>query len=406
MPNSKSPIVRIHIIDQLLRESYSKPLTLAQICDEVNERMLGDNEIIDQVSLLTIRADIAMMKREFGVSIEIRRQHHKGALYFYTNPFQSIFHHGLTQDESNDAKDMLSKLRRFIGHEQFRFMIQGERNTSPFNSFLRLVSPKARPINESAWNDNGFVLFDSASATYRGRRNIEGLADAIADEAMVLVTYKQYGKPREVIQFFPFVLKQYNNRWNCLGEDINPEFAEKRKTNPYRNLALDRIEKISRPSAECIVEQQGENPLFKPSRRNPIEDWEKSVFGSVVGSTVPESVVGSTVPEDAWQNPFKLNSPLVIRVAVNPNWLPFEKSRPIHHSFQVVKGKFHLNDWVEAEYRLLPNTEFYNQMAYRAGKIIVLSPEEVVHRAKRIFEEALEAYDSFHHGELMSKTSI
>ena len=215
--------------------------------------------------------DIARMKSEFGVSIEKRGQHHKA--HFTSTPIlSSIFHHGMTHDESSDVKDMLSKLRRFIGHEQFRFMIQGERKTSPFNSILRLVNPKAKPINERAWNRKGLVLFDSASATYQGRRNIEGLADAIADESMVLVTYKPFGKPKEVIEFFPFVLKQYNNRWNCLGEDINSklEVAEKRKTNPYRNLALDRIEKIARPSTDYLDKKQATNSLFKPRRGNPI----------------------------------------------------------------------------------------------------------------------------------------
>lgn len=385
MPNSKSPFARIHIIDQLLRESHSKPMTLAEICDEVNARMLGSESEIAEVSLRTIRGDIARMKSEFGVSIEKRGQHHKGSLYFYTNPFQSIFHHGMTHDESSDVKDMLSKLRRFIGHEQFRFMIQGERKSSPFNSILRLVSPKAKPINESAWNRKGLVLFDSASATYQGRRNIEGIADAIADESMVLVTYKPFGKPKEVIEFFPFVLKQYNNRWNCLGEDINqdPEVAKERKTNPYRNLALDRIEKISRPSTAYIAQKQEANPSFKSSCMNPIKDWEESVFGSVVGSTVPR---------DEWENRLKVKAPLVIRVGVDPGWLPYEKSRPIHHSFKVVKGKFLPNDWAIAEYRLLPNREFFRQLTYRAGDIVVISPDVVVAEVKSRLKQALDAY--------------
>ena len=52
----QSPFARIHIIDQLLRESHSKPMTLAEICDEVNARILEDNEsMMDEVSLRTIR---------------------------------------------------------------------------------------------------------------------------------------------------------------------------------------------------------------------------------------------------------------------------------------------------------------------------------------------------------------
>ena len=102
--------------------------------------------------------------------------------------------------------------------------------------------------------------------------------------------------------------------------------------------------------------------------------------------------MGSTVPEDAWQNPLKVETPLVIRVAIKPNWLPYEKSRPIHHSFKVVKGKFHFTDWVEAEYRLLPNNEFYNQLAYRTGNIVVLSPDKVIVKVKSRLEQALDAY--------------
>ena len=386
MPSSKNPIARILIIDQLLRESHSKPMTLEEICDKVNERLLGDIENQNQlVSLRTIRADIDMMKSEFDASINKRAQHHKGSLYFYSNPFQSIFHHGMTPDESNDVKDMLSKLRRFIGHEQFRFLIQGERRTSPFNSLLRLVSPMAKPINKSVWNQNGFVLFDSASASYRGGRNIEGLAEAIADESMVLVTYKPYGKPKEVIEFFPFVLKQYNNRWNCIGEDINPhpEVALNLNTNPYRNLALDRVEKIARPSKAFITKKVEHDPLFQPIKSNPIKDWEGDVF---------QHVVGSSIPLDQWKNRLQVKAPTRVKIAVSPEWLPFEKSRPIHKSFKVIHGKFHFNGWVEAEYRLLPNREFYSQLAHRAGNVIVLSPLNVVDEAKGRIERARDQY--------------
>ena len=390
MPVSKRPALRMEILDQLLREASKSPLTLDELTYDLNERLAqqagasDDDAEFFEILPRTVRADLNVLRKEFGVEIKVQRRYKEGATYCYENPFQSRHHAGLSPDEANDVKLMLRKLRRFISHDQMRFVTQGQHATNPFNSLLRLFSPKAKPISDAFIEEPGApVLFDSVVQLYKGAKYIEVLAEAIGDRRVVQVVYQPFGKPKYEAFFHPYVLKQYNNRWFCIGHNPNPDFAEYRKSNPYSTMALDRIQEVRViPMSQLEQASKEEQPLleYKPSL---IADWDAEVF---------EYLVGPSWPEGVWETPSRMKRPEPIEVAFSPNQLNYERTKPLHGTFSVTNRFWGPDNWPIVKYRVHLNEEFKQQILMRQPKAVVLSPPEVVEEIRSRIEKSRELW--------------
>ena len=390
MPVSKRPALRMEILDQLLREASKSPLTLDELTYDLNERLAqqagasDDDAEFFEILPRTVRADLNVLRKEFGVEIKVQRRYKEGATYCYENPFQSRHHAGLSPDEANDVKLMLRKLRRFISHDQMRFVTQGQHATNPFNSLLRLFSPKARAISDAFIEEPGApVLFDSVVQSYKGAKHIEVLAEAIEDRRVVQVVYQPFGKPKYEAYFHPYVLKQYNNRWFCSGHNPNPDFAEKRKSNPYSTMALDRIQGVHViPLSQLEQASKEDQPLleYKPS---PIADWDAEVF---------EYLVGPSRPKGVWETPSRMKRPVPIEVAFRPDRLNYERTKPLHGSFTVTNRFWGPDNWPIVKYRVHLNEEFKQQILMRQPKSVVLSPPEAVEEIRARIEQSLQRW--------------
>ncbi len=386
MPVSKRPALRLEILDQLLREASVSPLTLDELTHDLNERLdmqadAADAEFeLTEVLPRTIREDLNVLRKEFGVEIKMQRRYKKGATYCYENPFQSRHHAGLSPDEANDVKLMLRKLRRFISLDQMRFVTQGQYATNPFNSLLRLFSPKAKPISDAFIEEPGApVQFDSVVQLYKGAKYIEVLAEAIGDRRVVQAVYQPFGKPKYEAYFHPYVLKQYNNRWFCIGHNPNPDFAELRLSNPYSTLSLDRIQEVRViPMSQLEQASKEERPLleYKPS---PIADWDAEVF---------EYLVGPSWPKGVWETPSRMKRPVPIEVAFSPDRLNYERTKPLHGSFTVTNRFWGPDKWPIVKYRVHLNEEFIQQILMRQPQAVVLSPPEVVAKLRGRLQES------------------
>ena len=306
----------MEILDQLLREASASPLTLDELTYDLNERLVQQAGASDAessspkschgpfVPTSTSSAMSSALRSRCSVATK------KGATYCYENPFQSRHHAGLSPDEANDVKLMLRKLRRFISQDQMRFITQGQHATNPFNSLLRLFSPKAKPISDAFIEEPGApVLFDSVVQLYKGAKYIEVLAEAIGDRRVVQVVYQPFGKPKYEAFFHPYVLKQYNNRWFCIGHNPNPDFAEYRKSNPYSTMALDRIQGGACDSNEPTGTGVERRAAASRVQTQSIADWDAEVF---------EYLVGPSWPEGVWETPSRMKRPEPIEVAFSP----------------------------------------------------------------------------------------
>lgn len=391
VPVSKRPALRIEILDQLLREASTSPVTLDELTYDLNERLAqqaGPSDTdVDFVEVLprTVRADLNILRKEFGVEIRVQRRYKEGATYSYENPFQSRHHSGLSPDEASDVRLMLRKLRRFISDDQMRFITKGLQATNPFNSLLRLFSPKARPISEAFIGELGApVLFDSVVQAYQGAKHIELLAEAIVDGRVIQVIYQPFEKPKIEALFHPYVLKQYNNRWFCIGHNPHPEFEEQRKSNPYTTFALDRIQDLRViPHGQLQSATEAERQLLE-YKRSPIVDWESEVF---------RFLVGPSWPRDVWETPYLMKRPEPIEVAFHPKRLGYERTKPLHDSFTQTKRFWGKEQWPIRRYRVHLTEEFIQQILMRQPNAIVLSPPSAVEAIRERLNESQERWN-------------
>jgi len=390
MPVSKRPALRIEILDQLLREASTSPVTLDELTYDLNERLAqlagvpdNDAEFVE-VLPRTVRADLNVLRKEFGVEIRMQRRYKAGATYSYENPFQSHHHAGLSPDEAGDVRLMLRKLRRFISDDQMRFITKGSHATNPFNSLLRLFSPKAKPISEAFIGELGApVLFDSVVQAYQGAKHIELLAEAIVDRRVVRATYQPFGKSKFEALFHPYILKQYNNRWFCIGYNPNPAFEEQRKSNPYTTFALDRIQDLRViPHDQLQGATEDERHLFE-YKQSPIADWESEVF---------RFLVGPSWPRDVWETPARMKRPEPIEVAFHPKRLGYERTKPLHDSFTQTNRFWGKEQWPIRRYRVHLTEEFVQQILMRQPNAVVLSPPSAVEAIRERLSESQERW--------------
>ena len=391
MPKIRHAHHRYEILDELLRKSYSSPMTLAEITEKLNlalEEKIKEGADFEPVKSRTIRQDFEVMRKTFNVDIRVERRHEKPAYYMYDSPFRSIHHGGLSPTEADDVRDMLHKLQRFLSHEQLQFLHQGVKNTSPIESLFRLFLGKE--LNLKRFLDGATtILFDSAIQLYEGDKHIEDLAGAIQGQNILSINYQSFKGTAKVIDFHPYVLKQYNNRWFCYG--YNPATFEEGH-GPYQTLALDRIHQINHLSESDLKAREKLKRLSGTFRASPIRDWENDVFAHVVGVSIDSKT---------WLDDGRLPKAPTVEVAFHPEQVGYEETKPLHHTRKYSKNHFpELPDgWVVMSYRLFPNVEFEQQLLMRGSKAMVMSPPDL---AQRVREKHKSAYDNY---ELLSGES-
>ena len=385
MPKIRHAHHRYEILDELLRNSVNSPMTLEEITEKLNstlEEKLQEQEYLEPVKLRTIRQDLKVMRKNFNVDILVIRRHEQPAYYMYDSPFRSIHHGGLDKTEADDVRDMLHMLQRFLSHEQLQFLHKGANGTSPIESLFRLFLGKK--LDLSRFLEGGTtILFDSAIQSYEGDVYIEPLAAAIQGQNILSIKYKPFGKPTTVIDFHPYVLKQYNNRWFCIG--FNPESYEAGH-GPYQNLALDRIHETSSLSESELKMREKAKRLSGTFRASPIRDWENEVFSHIVGVSIDRNT---------WLTDGRLPKPPIVEVAFHPKQIGYEETKPLHHTRRLSKAHYPgLPDgWVVMSYRLFPNRELEQQLLMRGEDVMIMTPPELVNRLRERHQSSLKNYD-------------
>ena len=82
-------------------------------------------------------------------------------------------------------------------------------------------------------NDKKVISFEG-NLDYTGYEFIAPLFNAIVNKRVLQIHYTPFGKDAQELNFHPYHLKQYNNRWFVFG--LNKDFEV-----PTWNLALYRI---------------------------------------------------------------------------------------------------------------------------------------------------------------------
>lgn len=336
MPANKNALIRYKTIDICLRKQYKK-WTLDDLVEACSDALYEYEGVRKGVSLRTIQGDIQMMRSDklgYNAPIEVYEQKY----YRYADKDYSINVMPFSKNDMNvleEAVDMLSQLRDFNQFAEVSDVV------TRLQDKLAMTKTNSKPI----------MHFDTVPGL-KGKEWINPLYEFISQKRAIKLVYQSFvtAQPHEWM-FFPYLLKEYRNRWFVFGA--------KADNMMIYNLALDRIVWIE--------------AVDIPYREKPEFDSEH-FFDNIIG--VSKSLKSAPRKIKFWAN------------AEQSNYI---KTKPLHPSQKLVSENLEDGSCV---FRIVvvPNFEMYSTfMSYGAG-VRILSPAFAVDYLRRQLTRALSQY--------------
>ena len=219
----KNALLRYQTLDRCFKNNGRNYL-IADLLEEVNTALFDDNPSNNGIQIRQLRDDIKFMKSEagFNAPIESRVIDGKKHAYFYIDSNFSISNMPINETELLQFKNALTLLSRFEG--------------SPGFEWISEVSVILKDSFGLKTNNEKVISFER-NLDYTGENFITQLFNAIVNKRVLSIEYEPFGQEMTVINFHPYFLKQYNNRWFIFGLNQANNIAT-------WNLALDRIKSI------------------------------------------------------------------------------------------------------------------------------------------------------------------
>lgn len=214
MPTNKNAYIRYKCLDKLLsdRHHYYDRKTLTE---KVNNMLyeLGYRP----VGKRTIEKDLdALMCSPFNAPIKETKKNGK-LIVAYSDCSFSIFSQELSREERNLLREVLSTIGQFDGLDNFQWL-------EDFKIGLDLEERRQ--------------IISFSNNPYLKNSNLLGsLFDNISNEVVIRIFYHTFNNETiRSIEFHPYLLKQYNERWFLLGAAYDDK--------KILTFALDRINRI------------------------------------------------------------------------------------------------------------------------------------------------------------------
>lgn len=275
MPANKLALLRYKIIDQCLQNRFRK-WTLNDLIEAVGDGLYEYEGIDSGVSRRTIQLDIQNMRSDklgYHAPIVIRDRKY----YAYEDKDYSITNVPLSQHDLEKLNEVVGMLKQFKGFEYFNDLAA---------AVTRLEDKVLKQKNAGV----SYIEFDK-NEQLKGIEFLDTLHRFIAKKTTLLIEYQSF-KAKEASQFyfFPYLLKEYNNRWFLLGRNSKHKYPI--------NLALDRIIQIKKEEKITFEETEGLD----------IHSYYKNVIGvSITPKMRPITVVLRVIKS---QLPYLLTKPL------------------------------------------------------------------------------------------------
>ena len=337
MPVNRNALIRYRTIDKCLQNRRRK-WTIENLIEACNDALYEYEGIDRSVSLRTIRLDInAMRSDKLGYNAPIVVLDRK--YYTYEDADYSITNIPITTQDLSILQEVSMLLRQFKGFSHF----------NEVNEMIHKLEDKIY----SEQNHQESVIDFEKNELLTGIHWLDALHKAILSETTLNITYQSFkARQSAEIIFYPYLLKEYRNRWFVLGMI--------KKGKEILTLALDRIQNI--------IELP--NELYrKDTRFNPLD-----YFKDIVGVT--RNVA---------------DKPDHIIFFANKVQAPYIATKPIHISQQVVETR---EDGIVFSIDVIPNFELERELIGFGEGLIVLSPNHIVRRMKRKTRLMYEAYFS------------
>lgn len=337
MPVNRNALIRYRTIDKCLQNRRRK-WTIEDLIDACNDALYEYDGIEKGVSLRTIRMDLTAMRSEqLGYHAPIVVVDKK--YYTYEDPDYSIANIPLTPQDLGILQEVSHLLHQFKGF-------------SHFNEVNEMLSKLEDKIYSEQHHQAPVIDFEK-NELLTGIGWLDPIYKAIINQTTLSLQYQSFkARQAAALVFYPYLLKEYRNRWFVLGKSS--------KGNTLLTLALDRIQAI----------EPLPNIAFKHQR-----DFDPHLyFSPIIGVT---RNIG--------------DKPVVITFLANHQQAPYIKTKPLHPSQQIISQN---KEGTTFSIEVVPNFELERELMGFGEGLRVLSPSNMVRRMKR---KAALLYQVYHH---------
>lgn len=336
MAQNKNALIRYKTIDKCLQNNY-RTWTLDDLIEACSEALYEFEGKENSVSKRTVQMDIQMMRSEklgYNAPIEVYDKKY----YRYADEDYSITDIPLTENDINVLTETVSMLKQFKDFSLF----------SDVSDILQRLEDK---IYAEKSHTRPVIYLDK-NENLKGLHFLDVLYQAIVKKIVLVLKYKSFksNEEQEFI-FYPFVLKEYNNRWFLVGK--------KKASQPVINLALDRIVSIDFDFNLAYLEED-----FNP----------ESFYKDVVGVTVNQGL-----------------NPRIIELWIDADNAPYVLTKPFHNSQKLVKENE--DGSIVITLKLKINYEIERLLLGFGEGLEVIRPEGLRKRMKDKLEKAYRKYD-------------
>lgn len=214
MPTNKNALIRYKYLDKLLSD-YHHFYDIHDLTEKVNDMLYEDG--FPEVTQRCIEKDINTLEyAPFSAPIERFNKNGKRCIHYENRSF-SIFKKEISREEQNLLREVLSTIGQFDGLDNFGWL-------EDFKIGLHIEERRQ--------------IISFSNNPYLQNSNLLGtLFDNISNEVVIKLSYHTFSDETiRSIEFHPYLLKQYNDRWFLLGAADSDQ--------KILNFALDRIDKV------------------------------------------------------------------------------------------------------------------------------------------------------------------
>ena len=334
MPINKLALVRYKTIDNCLQNHYRK-WTLDDLVTACSDALYEYEGITRGISVRTIQLDIQNMRSEkLGYNAPIIVTDKK--YYSYEEKNYSITNTPLTQQDLGTLNEVVEVLKQFKGFGYFEEL----------NSMVTRLEDK---LFKHEHKGRSFIDFEK-NELLKGLEHIDALHKAILGKRTIAVVYHSFkAQAEQTIVFYPYLLKEYRNRWFVLGMN--------KKGRSVMLLALDRIVQFTELPDELYDKAQFDVSTF---------------FSDVIGVSK------------------MLNQkPQLIVLKISKEHAPYIITKPLHPSQEILKED---DEGVIFSINVIWNFELEREILGFGELVKVLSPRRLAGKIMSRMKKAVAAY--------------
>lgn len=336
MPINKLALIRYKTIDACLQNRFRK-WTLEDLMEACSDAIYEYEGITNGVSKRTIQLDIQNMRSEkLGYNAPIVVMDKK--FYYYEDKNYSITNSPLTQQDLGTLNEVLDVLKQFKGFGYFQEL----------NGMVTRLEDK---LYKQQHKGKSYIDFEK-NELLKGLKHIDPLHKSIINKKTIEISYQSFkAKLPQVITFYPYLLKEYRNRWFVLGAN--------RKGKAIMILALDRIEHFKEINSE---------------KYHKAEFDVNSYFNDVIGVSKMPNQTAQTV---------------VIKII--KEHAPYIITKPLHPSQKILKED---TDGTIFSIDVIWNFELEREILGFGEQIKILSPKRLSGKIQSRLKQTLQKYQN------------